>query len=322
VRAEPARWRVILAFAAIYIIWGTTYLAIRYAIETLPPFLMGAARFLFAGAVLYAYTALRGAPRPSMASWRPAAISAAFLFLVAQGGVAWAEQRIASGLAALLVATLPIWMLTLNWARPGGERPTPSMAAGVGLGFAGVVLLLAPWQTAGRDIDLLGAGVVLLGTVSWVVGSLYTRAATISASHLRATAMQMLCGGVLLLAAGTVHGEWTGLSLSQVSLVSASALAYLAVMGSLVALTAYTWLLNVAQPAKIATYAYVNPIVALLLGWLLAGELLNPRMVAAATVIVGAVAAVTVTRPQWRRGVPRETSQAVQGAPATPSRRA
>jgi drug/metabolite transporter (DMT)-like permease len=312
---QPARWRVLLAFAAIYLIWGTTYLAIRYAIETLPPFLMGATRFFLAGGLLYGYAAARGLPRARPSAWYPAAVSAALLFLVAQGGVAWAEQYIASGLAALLVATMPIWMLVLDWARPAGQRPSPTMAAGVVLGFSGVVLLLAPWQTSGRDIDIVAAAVVLVGAVSWVVGSLYTRAVTISSSHLRSTAMQMLCGAVLLLAVGTVSGEWGRLSLEGISLISVLAVLYLAIMGSLVALTAYTWLLSVAQPSRVATYAYVNPIVALFLGWLLAGEVLNTRMVLAAAVIVASVAVVTVAGTSGRASG-RASREAVEVVPA------
>lgn len=292
----PARWRVILGYAAVYIIWGTTYLGIRFAIETVPPFLMGGVRFLAAGALLYLWTRLRGAPRPPAASWKPALVSGAFLIALAQGAVAWSEQYLNSGLAAVLAGTMPIWMLTFNWARPRGQRPNAVMATGVAIGFAGVMILLAPWQSADRDVSLLGAAAVLLGVMSWTGGSIYTRTLKITSSHMQTTSMQMLCGGALLTIAGTVSGDWAGFSPGDISLLSALALAYLVVAGSIVALTAYTWLLRVSQPSRVATYAYVNPVVAVFLGWLLADEVLSPRMAVGVAVIVGAVVLVTMGR--------------------------
>lgn len=292
----PARWRVILAYAAVYVIWGTTYLGIRFAIETVPPFLMGGTRFLAAGALLYGWTSLRGTAPPPRRSWGTALLSGAFLIAVAQGAVSWAEQYVNSGLAAVLAGTMPIWLLTFNWARPRGQRPNAVMITGVALGFAGVLILLAPWQTVDRDVDLIGAAAVLLGVMSWTGGSLYTRTIRISPSHFQTTAMQMLCGGALLTLVGTVTGDWTRVSPGDVSLLSALALAYLVVVGSIVALTAYTWLLGVSAPSRVSTYAYVNPVVAVFLGWLLAGETLTPRMALGVVVIVSAVVLVTMGR--------------------------
>lgn len=294
--STPARWRVILAYAAVYIIWGTTYLGIRFAIETVPPFLMGGTRFLAAGALLFTWTRLRGTPNPPVRSWGPALLSGAFLIAVAQGAVSWAEQYVNSGLAAVLAGTMPIWMLTFNWARPGGQKPNAMMATGVAMGFAGVLILLAPWQTVGRDIHLIGAATVLVGVMSWTAGSIYTRTLKISPSHFQTTAMQMLCGGALLTLTGTAVGDWARVSPGDISLLSALSLAYLVVIGSIVALTTYTWLLGVSQPSRVATYAYVNPVVAVFLGWLLANETLSPRMAVGVAVIVSAVVLVTMGR--------------------------
>jgi len=292
--STPARWRVVLAFAAVYIIWGTTYLAIRFAVETIPPFLMGGVRFVLAGALLYSWTRLRGVSRPDPAQWRPAFLSGVFLIFLAQGSVVWAEQYIASRLAAVLVGMVPIWMMALNWMRPGGQRPDGVLLAGVFTGFVGVIVLLAPWQAGTRDVPLLAALAVIFGSICWTAGSLYTRTLRLSTSHFQATAMQMLCGGAMLVVLGTVTGEWSGLSLGAVSARSAVSFFYLAIFGSIVALTAFTWLMSVWPPSQVSTYAYVNPVVAVALGWVLAEERLSLRMGIAVAVIVGSVVLVTM----------------------------
>lgn len=292
--ASPARWRVALAFAAIYVIWGTTYLAIRYAIETLPPFLMGSARFFIAGGLLFGWARFRGVPTPRLTYWKPALVASAFLMLGGQGMVTWAELRIPSGLAAVLISIMPIWMLGLNWVRPGGQRPDRTMITGLVVGFIGVVILIGPWQTGGRDVDILGVAAVLFAALSWAAGSLYTRSVQTPVPHLMVTAMQMLSGAVLLLLVGSALGEWGHVSSARISAVSVAAMIYLAVIGSLVALTAYMWLLRVCAPSRVSTYAYVNPVVAVFLGWLVAGESFTPRMLVAAAIILGAVVLVTV----------------------------
>ncbi len=181
-----------LSFATLYIVWGTTYLGIRFAVDSLPPMLMGAARFLVAGAILYPVMRVSGNPRPEPVHWRSALIVGAFLMLGGQGSVAWAEQRIPSGLAAALVATMPLWMLVVNWARPRGQTPDARLVIGILAGFAGVVLLVAPWQTSARDVDIWGILAVIGGALAWAVGSLYSTTARLPRSHLMATAMQML----------------------------------------------------------------------------------------------------------------------------------
>jgi drug/metabolite transporter (DMT)-like permease len=297
-----ARWRVISAFAAVYIIWGTTYLAIRFAVETIPPFLMGGLRFILAGLLLYGWTRFRGVGRPEPSHWKPAIISGVLMVAVAQGTVVWAEQYIASGLAAVLVSMTPIWMMTLNWVRPGGQRPDRVLLAGVFTGFVGVVILLAPWQSGQRDVLLTGAIAVIIGSISWTAGSLYVRTVRPSTSHLQATALQMTCGGALLVGLGSVTGEWSGVSLQAVSARSTASFFYLVVFGSIVALTSYTWLMKTRPPSQVSTYAYVNPVVAVALGWVIAGERLGPRMGVAAAVIVGSVVLVTVGKTTERTG--------------------
>jgi drug/metabolite transporter (DMT)-like permease len=305
VPAKPARIAIVLAFAAIYCIWGTTFLGIRYAVETLPPFLMGATRFLFAGALLFAWTRLRGVPLPPRALWKPAFVAGFFMMLIAQGSVSWAEQKVPSGLAAVIVATTPIWFLLLDWVAVSRRPPRVVTALGLAVGLCGVVLLIAPWQTGARDIDLLGAVVLVLGSFSWATGSLYTRTAKSPSSHLQATAMQMLAGGTLLLVAGTLVGDWGRLDPGTVSTRSVLALLYLSIVGSLVALTAYTWLLGVVAPSRVSTYAYVNPVVAVLLGTLVAGEALTLRMLLAMALILGAVVVATLAKPRDGTGVIR-----------------
>ncbi|MCL5263700.1 MAG: drug/metabolite exporter YedA [Chloroflexi bacterium] len=292
------RLRVVVAFAAIYLIWGSTYLAIRFAIETLPPFLMAGTRFLVAGAMLYGFARLRGAPRPAWFHWRAATVVGGLLLLGGNGGIVWAEQRVPSGMAALLVATVPLWMVLLDWVGRQGTRPSAGLVARIVLGFAGVALLLEPADLPGSSfaVDQVGAAVIMLASASWATGSLYARRARLPAAPLLTTAMEMLAGGSLLLVAGSVMGEWATLHSVHVSLRSILSVGYLIVFGSLVGFTAYIWLLRVATPARVSTYAYVNPVVAVILGWALAGEPLTPRTLMAAAVIVAAVVMITVSR--------------------------
>ena len=292
-----SRAQVVAAFAAVYVVWGSTYLAILFAIETIPPFLMAGARFLASGAALYAWTRLRGGPRPTRANWRAATVVGAFLLVGGNGGVVWAEQRVPSGLAALLVATMPLWMVLLDWWRGGGVRPTGRTWAGIAVGFLGLGILVGPAELLGGGAaDPLGAAVLLLASVLWAVGSVYSRRAALPESPFQATAMEMLAGGALLVLVGSAAGEWGRLDPAAVSGRSLAALAYLVVFGSCVGFTAYIWLLRHVEVAKVSTYAYVNPVVAVFLGWLLAGEPVTARTLAAAAVIVVAVAFITSSK--------------------------
>ena len=287
--------RLVTAFALVYVIWGSTYLGIRFAIETIPPFLMAGVRFVIAGGILYAFVMLRGARAPSRRQWVAASIIGALLLLGGNGAVVWAELRVPSGLVALLVATEPLCVVLIDWARPKGQRPRPGELIGLMLGFAGVIILVSPAELVGGgfEIDPLGAVVVLFAAVSWALGSIYSRHAPAHQSAFLMTGMKMLTGGFLLLLAGTAAGEWSRLDVGAISARSWFALAYLIVFGALIAFTAYIWLLKNTTLARASTYAYVNPIVAVLLGWLLVSEPMNSRVVAAAAVIVaGAVIVV------------------------------
>jgi drug/metabolite transporter (DMT)-like permease len=292
-QAPVRNWRLIGAFAAVYIIWGSTYLAIRYAVDTLPPFLMAGVRFLIAGGILYALMAARGTPAPKRIHWRSTLIIGALLLLVGNGGVVWAEQRIPSGIASLMVAIVPLWIVLIDWLRPGGSRPALPVMGGVLIGLAGIGLLVMGGDEASQPIDVAGIISILFATICWAVGTFYARKAPLSSSSLQTTAMEMLCGGGLLLTVGTLTGEWGRLNVAKISVTSLVAVAYLIVFGALIAYTAYTYLINHAPPARAATYAYVNPVVAVFLGWLFRGEPLTIRTVIAAAIIVGSVVIIT-----------------------------
>ena len=291
--ATPSRARIALAFAAIYLVWGSTYLAIRYAVESIPPFLMAGTRFVIAGALLYTWSRLTGAERPSRAAWIATATTGILMLAVGNGAVTWSETRIPSGLAALFVASVALWMVLLEFLRPNGTRPTWKVILGLVLGFGGLALLVGPAALSGaRDVDLLASLVLLGASLSWAAGSVYSRVLPRPASAITASGMQMLAGGLALYVVGAFTGELGRLDLSAVTTRSAVSVLYLIVFGSLVGYTAYAWLLRVCTPAAVATYAYVNPIVAMLLGWLIAGEAFGTRMVVAAAIILSGVALI------------------------------
>jgi len=291
------RVQIALAFLSIYTIWGSTYLAIRIAIETLPPFLMAGTRFLIAGAALYLWTRLRGAPGPTRANWKAATIVGGLLLLGGNGGVVWAEQTVPSGLTAVLITTVPLWMALLEWKRYERVRPPAPIVLGLVIGFAGVVLLVGPEELAGSGtINRIGATVLILASLSWAIGSLYSRKALLPSSPLQSTSMEMVSGGALLTLASLVSFEWSGFQPSETSLASLIAFIYLITLGSLVGFTSYIFLLKASTPAKVSTYAYVNPIIAVILGWAIAQEELTLRTLFAAAVIVAAVVVITTYR--------------------------
>ncbi|HKO17085.1 MAG TPA: EamA family transporter, partial [Gemmatimonadaceae bacterium] len=306
VRAGEPRGRVLVAFAAVYVVWGSTYLAIHYGVQTIPPFLLGGVRFLLAGVLLFAWARLRGSPVPSRPEWRAAAMSGLLMLLGGNGAVVWSEQHIASGTVALIVAGVPLWMVLLEWLRPGGgERPRPLVFAGLGLGLAGLVLLIGPDALAHHASgESLGSGALLvpvIGSFFWAAGSLYSRHGARPPSSVLATGIQMLAGGVAFLAASVAAGEPTHFHPGAVSLVSMLGLLYLVAFGSLVGFTAYIYLLRASSPARVSTYAYVNPVVAVLLGWAVAGEPISGRTIAAAAVILAGVALITNGSGRRRR---------------------
>ena len=295
--------RLAAAFGAVYLIWGSTYLGIRLAIDTIPPLTMAGVRFVIAGTLMYGWMRWRGArqrlpgqrlPRPSAVHWRSALILGGLMLLGGNGGVTWAEQRVPTGLVALLIGTVPLWMALLEALRRGGTRPAGRTVLGLVLGFGGVAWLVGPGtRLAGPGVDLVGAGVVLAGALAWAAGSLYSRRAPQPAGGLTGTAMEMQAGGVLLLLAGGLSGEWQRLNLAAVSLQSLLAMGYLVIFGSIVAFTAYLWLLRNTTPARASTYAYVNPVVAVFLGWAVLGEALTPQIGLAMVVILAGVVLIT-----------------------------
>lgn len=304
---------------AVYIVWGSTYLAIRFAVETMPPFLMAAARFLVAGGLLFAVRRAAGDPIPHRVEWRSAAIVGLFLLLGGNGAVVWAEQTVPSGLAALMVSSSPLWMLSIEALLPGGRRPTGRAVLGILIGFAGVVMLFWPGGQSGMTgVDPWGAGALLFATLTWAFGSIYSRHLRLPASPMMGTAVEMLAGGVGLLLLGTITGEFTRLDLASISTRSLFGLGYLIVAGSLVGFSAYTWLLRVAPTSLVSTYAYVNPLVALLVGALIGNEEFSTRTLLAAGIILGSVALTTTrhkTSAQKNAFPAAETTPEAAGGP-------
>ncbi len=295
-----------MAFAAVYVVWGSTYLAIRFGVETIPPFMMAGMRFVSAGIILYGWSRYRGAPAPSWKEWRSAAVIGVLLLVIANGGVTWAEQRVPSGIAALLGATVPLWITLLDWALHGGSRPPAGVILGLIVGFAGVLMLIGPDQILGHNrLDMVGIGVLLFASVSWAAGSLYSRRASLPSSPLLATSMEMLSCAFFLLVISGASGEFQRFNPAEVSLRSWLSVGYLSVFGSIIAFSAYVWLLRVAHPARVTTYAYVNPVIAILLGWSLAGEAFTLPMLAGAAVIILAVVLIITSQSRQKK---RESS--------------
>lgn len=289
--------KIWLAMLSVYIFWGSTYLAIRFAVETMPPFLMAATRFLIAGAILYLWRRAAGDPAPTRVEWRSAVVVGLLLLMGGNGGVVWAEQRVVSGIAALMVGSAPLWMVLVDALRPGGVRPNLQTMLGVLVGFGGIVLLIGPGNFGnGGGLDRVGVIVLLIASFFWALGSLYSRQARLPASPLLGTGMEMLMGGAGLVVAGTLTGEWSRLDLGAITAPSLWGLAYLIVFGSLVGFASYTWLLRVAPTPLVSTYAYVNPLIAVLLGNLLAQEPLTARILVSTLIIVGSVALINTSR--------------------------
>jgi drug/metabolite transporter (DMT)-like permease len=297
VAAAASRTKIVLAFLAIYTIWGSTYLFIRFGVETLPPFMMAGGRFLAAGTLMYGWMRWRGVPAPTAPQWRSATIIGAMLLLVGNGGVTWAEQLIPSGVTALLISTSPIWFVMLDWIWFGAPRPTGRVVGGLALGLVGVAWLIGPEKILqGGGFAPSGILVLMVATASWAGGSLYSRRASLPASPFMATAIEMLSGGALLLIASAITGEPWRFDPSVVTLKSLLSVVYLAIFGSVVGFTAYVWLLRVVSPARVSTYAFVNPVIAVFLGWTLGGEEFSTRMgFAAVGIVVGVV--MIVLRP-------------------------
>jgi len=304
-KQQPSKTAFIIAFSAIYLIWGSTYLGIRVAVETMPPFLMGAARFLIAGAVLMILVQGRGAPKPTARQWRENAFIGTFLLLGGNGLVSWAEQSLDSGFTALVIGIQPVLMVLTEWAWRGGQRPTPVTFAGLLLGFGGLAWLASPWESAATTgINFPAVAVVLLSCCCWTFGSIWSRHVKNPAPAFQASAMQMLCGSVALFVGALAHGDLAALHISAISRNSFLAFLYLALVGSLVGFSTFVWLMKHSTPARVSTYAYVNPIVAVFLGWLILHEPVTTRTITATGMIVAAV--VIITTQKSRRPAPTE----------------
>lgn len=300
------RIKIWLALFTVYVIWGSTYLAIRFAVETIPPFLMAATRFLVAGSILYAWRRSRGDVRPVRVEWVSAAIVGILLLVAGNGSVVWAEQYVPSGITALIVGTAPLFMVLVDAIRPGGQHPDWKTMVGVLIGFAGIVILIDPRGLAGNPdrYFVIGIVVLFLATFFWALGSLYNRNARLPASALLGTGMEMLVGGGILLSISTLLGEWGRLDLSAISLRSWLGLVYLIIFGAMFGFVAFTWLLRVAPTPLVSTYAYVNPLIAIFLGAWLGQEVLTLRILMAAVVIVAAVFLINSSRTPSPRSKP------------------
>ncbi|WP_146153476.1 EamA family transporter [Adhaeribacter arboris] len=290
VTVPPSRLKIYLAFAAIYLIWGSTFLGIRFTIETMPPLLMSGARFLLAGLILYTFARLQSVPNPSLKQSKTSAIIGIFLVVFGNGGVAWAEQAVPSSMAALLIATVPLWITLLGYLFFGKPKPGIKTVLGLILGLVGVLTLIGPDNLMGQGkIDVFSMLVIIISTVSWAFGSLYAARGKNVAAPLMSTAIQMITGGLLQLVIGAFLGEYNALNFAAFSGKSILAFCYLVVFGSLIGFSSYSWLIRVAPPSRVATYAYVNPLVAVLLGWLFANEAVTFQMLLAALFILPAV---------------------------------
>lgn len=290
--------RIWTALIAVYIVWGSTYLAIRFAVETIPPFLMAGSRFLISGLILFVWRRLAGDPLPTLRQWRSGLIIGLLLLLGGNGVVSWAEQHVASGIAALMVASIPLWMVLIDAVRPGGTRPDWRVLLGVVVGFGGIALLVS--SSAGLSpadrLDVVGILSLLLAAFLWSIGSIYSRTADMPKSSLMGTGIEMLGGAAGLFVTGTLAGEWSALNISVIQPSSLLGFAYLVVFGSLIGFVAYAWLLRNAPLSLVSTYAYVNPVIAIFLGAWLAREVLTVQVVLAALIIIGSVVVINLSK--------------------------
>lgn len=301
--APPPRLLLVAAFAALYVIWGSTYLGMKVGVETMPPWPLVAARHSLAGIVLYGILRLRGVPAPRREHWKGGLVGGVMLLVIGNGMVAFSAHRLASGVSSLVVATTPIWIVAAASTRPGGRTPVLKEWLGLALGLAGLALLGGPSLAAAirgdaGSLDIGAMGLVLIGCMSWSIGSVIGREMPRPDNAFMGSAVQMLSAGALLLVACTITGQWSSVHLDQVSSRSWIAFWYLIFFGSLLGFTAYVWLLRVAKTSHVATYAYVNPIVALLLGASIGHEVITPLMLVAGGVTLLGVVLVVMPSPQ------------------------
>src|SRR5579883_3230426 len=289
------RWKTLLAFSIIYFVWGSTFLAIRIGVHEVPPLLLAAMRFLVAGLVLYGWTLARGERSPSWRQWVSASILAILIFLIDYGLLFWAEQRVPSGVAAVMMATIPVFMALSEIIFLRTQKLTVRLSVALLIGLGGVVVLVSrSLNLGGAPIDRMGAVALLIASMSWSVSSSVARKVPLPPSKVMSSGAQMLAGGVFLAIAAAARGEFRGFHPASVSRGAWIALAYLIVAGSIVGFTAYVWLIHHESPTKVGTYAYVNPVVAVVLGYFFGGEALGMRTILGTACVLVSVALITI----------------------------
>jgi drug/metabolite transporter (DMT)-like permease len=306
--SAPRTWKLLLAFAIIYFVWGSTFLAIRVGVREVPPFLLAGLRFLIAGLVLFAWMRAKGTVSPTTREWFSATLLAVLIFVLDYGLLFWAERRVPSGIAAVMMATIPVFMTLSEILFLKTQRLTPRLGAALLVGIGGVLVLVSRSISFGDSpIDTIGGIALIVAAISWSVGSALTRKLPLPSSKAMSSGAQMLAGGVLLMLTSWLLGEFHGFRAEAVSLRAWFALAYLIVAGSIVAFTAYVWLIHHESPTKVGTYAYVNPVVAVLLGYFLGGEGLSLRTIVGTMLVL--VSVVVITTTPKKREVLRDQSQ-------------
>ena len=294
--SQPRAWKVLLAFSIIYFVWGSTFLAIRVGVREVPPFLLAGMRFLVAGLVLFGWMRARGTPSPTRREWGGATLLALLIFVCDYGLLFWAERRVPSGVAAVMLATIPVFMSLSEIIILKTQRLTIRLAAALVVGISGVAVLVSHSVSFGdAPIDPVGACALIAAAISWSAASALTRKVPLPAEKAMSSGVQMLAGGVLLVLAAGLLGEFRGFQMQAVSAKAWLALAYLIVAGSIVGFTAYVWLIHHESPTKVGTYAYVNPVVAVLVGYFFGGEALGPRTIAGAALVLVSVVVITTT---------------------------
>jgi len=297
--ARPSKISLIFAFAAVYIIWGSTYLGIKYAIQTIPPLLMSGFRYGIAGLILYLFARLTSKEKPTLLHWKNTSIIGALLLLIGNGGVATAEKLIPSGIAALIVCSVPMWFALFSWLFFKRGKPGKKVIAGIIVGFIGIIVLVGPDSilNTGAGINPVGVLIISLGAIGWSFGSLFASRAVLPSNHILTIGMQMLSGGILLIVGGTIKGEWQVFHPQDISAISIIAFIYLIIFGSMIAFSAYSWLMRVSTPSLVSTYAYVNPVIAVFLGWLFFSEPVDKYTIIGSVIIIAALVLITRSKP-------------------------
>jgi drug/metabolite transporter (DMT)-like permease len=312
---QPRAWKVLVAFAIIYFVWGSTFLAIRVGVREVPPFLLAGVRFLVAGLVLYGWTRFRGTPSPKGREWGAASLLAILIFVFDYGLLFWAERRVPSGIAAVMMATIPVFMTLAEIVFLRTQRLTLRLGFALLVGITGVAILVGHTVSLGEaPIDTAGACALIVSAISWSVAASLTRRLPLPASKTMSSGAQMLAGGVMLTLTAAMLGEFRGFHVQAVSRGAWLALAYLIVAGSIVGFTAYVWLIHHESPTKVGTYAYVNPVVAVLVGYFLGGEAIGPRTIAGTLLVLVSVVVITTTP---KKGEPQELVGQIEVAPAS-----